>query len=263
MGSLFDPARQKAFGTLLCGIGALVLTAPVLRAGEHVVDINQLVAETQKQTAEANKLMMVWWMPEAFWRATLTQGQAMTAAGADQFLSVLRPYVLVAVVDGSIGPLGGMTFMDQAALASTIRLVDGLGARYSPFDVKDLTSDARNLSAMMRPVLSSMIGQMGENMHFFFFPSTDVNGDRIADAAKPGGFAIELGQEVFRWKLPLGSVLPRKVCPEDGETMNGAWNYCPWHGTELVHQKSEIEAEDQGKDPSQEKTEDEGMASGG
>jgi len=40
-----------------------------------------------------------------------------------------------------------------------------------------------------------------------------------------------------RWRTPLGSLLPLKICPKDGEGMNGAWNFCPWDGEKLIDRK--------------------------
>jgi len=27
----------------------------------------------------------------------------------------------------------------------------------------------------------------------------------------------------------------KKTCPEDQEQLNGNWEYCPWHGVELIY----------------------------
>ena len=89
---------------------------------------------------------------------------------------------------------------------------------------------------MMRPVLSNMLGPMGENMRFFLFPAVDGSGTEIANPTSQNHFAVQLGDHHFRWRLPLGSLLPPKACPDDGQVLNGAWNYCPWHGTKLKPQ---------------------------
>lgn len=222
---------------LICLVVALIVAAPRAASAAQSIDINKLIAETQKQSARADRLGMVWWMPEQFWRATLEQDDSMTDAASEEFLSVLRPYVLVAALDGTIGPFGGATFVDRETLEKSITLVAGNGDRLSPLNKDQISPDARNFSMMMKPLLATMLGETGENLHFFFFPATTAEGDRIADAAAPGRFSVELGEEGFHWRLPLGSVLPPKVCPKDGEELNGAWTYCPWHGKKLVKQK--------------------------
>ena len=78
-----------------------------------------------------------------------------------------------------------------------------------------------------------MIGPMGQNMHVFLFPAKDKKGQDIAAAKREGFFSVKLDKREFKWRLPLGSLLRQKVCSVDGEKLNGAWKFCPWHGTEL------------------------------
>ena len=70
-------------------------------------------------------------------------------------------------------------------------------------------------------------------MHLYLFPAKNKADKPIMEAKKDGAFTIGLADESFNWKLPLGSLLPPKVCPVDGEELNGAWKFCPWHGEAL------------------------------
>jgi len=74
-------------------------------------------------------------------------------------------------------------------------------------------------------------------MALFYFPGTTDQGKRIASTTQEGTFSVEVGDQVFAWRTPLGSVLPKKVCPVDGEEMSGAWTYCPLHGEKLTTQE--------------------------
>ena len=78
-----------------------------------------------------------------------------------------------------------------------------------------------------------MLGPMGQNVHFYAFSATDNAGNRIADARKEETFSVTLTGREYKWRLPLGSLLPPKKCPLDGEILNGAYKYCPWHGAKL------------------------------
>ena len=53
------------------------------------------------------------------------------------------------------------------------------------------------------------------------------------DAKKEGFFLVELGENEFRWRLPLSSLLPLTICPTCGEELSGAYKFCPWDGTKL------------------------------
>lgn len=90
---------------------------------------------------------------------------------------------------------------------------------------------------MMKPLFANMLGPMGQNMVFFLFPSNNKEGQKIADSKKEGSFSVEMGEREFRWRLPLGSLLPPKICPTCGEKLSGAYKFCPWDGTKLPEAK--------------------------
>lgn len=206
--------------------------APQVQTGR--VDLNVLTDETQKTLPDADRMTLVWWIPEEFWQATLGQDANHSKAQTEEFLKIVRPYVMFAVVDGKIGSFGGVTYKSEEVVRSTIQVVDSQGTVYRPLSNDKIDPDTRNMLAMMKPVLSNMIGKMGENMHFVVFPAKDAAGRRIADPYKEGALSLKMGSDVFKWRLPLGSLMPAKTCPVDGEVMSGAWKFCPWHGDKLV-----------------------------
>ena len=202
-------------------------------AQDRKVDINALVQETQKMSQSADEMKMIWWIPEEFWRVSFEQDPNMTAAQAEQFIKVLRPYMVIVVVDGKIGAIGGVTYKPQITIQNSIQIVDREGTHYRPLSDEKIDADTKNFLSMMKPVFVNMLGPMGQNMHFFLFPSKNKKGQNIAVAKKEGTFSVKLDKREFKWRLPLGSLLPPKVCPVDGEKMSGAWKFCPWHGVEL------------------------------
>lgn len=213
---------------MVVGLGAV----PCAAAGQEY-DIIALINDTQKQTPDPDRMTVVWWLPEEFWDWSLSQDDTVTEEGAREFLEILEPYTLLGVVDGELGPLGGATFIKPKDLRAMVVLIDAKGNRYTPLSDDAVSADALNLATMMQPILANMLGPMGENFAFFFFKAKAKNGTPVAVATKKGSFSVEVGDQKFDWKTPLGSVLPAKVCPVDGEEMSGAWAYCPWHGKEL------------------------------
>jgi hypothetical protein len=45
--------------------------------------------------------------------------------------------------------------------------------------------------------------------------------------------SIDLFDTHYSWRLPIGSLVLPRTGPVDGEMLNGAWDYCPWHGVRL------------------------------
>jgi hypothetical protein len=222
---------------LVVVILAVALAAPA--SAEHKVKLADLIKEIQQQGSKGDDLSLVWWMPVEFWQASMAANDAPgSPQQVEQFVSVIRPYLMVAAIDGKLGPLGGPTFVSEQALRAQIKVVDSNGRSYLPLADDKINADVKNLFQIMRPIFINIMGPMGENMRFFLFPARDADGKEIASATSQGGFDILMGDRRFHWRLPLGSLLAPKVCPEDGEALNGSWSFCPWHGTKLKTQEA-------------------------
>ena len=220
-------------------VGALLICGwmSVSVAQGRKVDINALVQETQKMSDTSGEMTLIWWIPEEFWRASFEQDPNMTAAQTEQFIQVLRPYMLIVAVDGNIGTLGGVTYKSETTIRDSIQVIDGQGTRYRPLSSENIDADTKNFLSMMKPVFVNMLGPIGQNMHFFLFPAKNTMGQNIAVAKSEGTFSVKLDTRLFKWRLPLGSILQAKICPVDGEKLSGAWKFCPWHGVELTYRK--------------------------
>lgn len=213
---------------------AVLLLCGWVRTGlaqESEVSLNAVLAETQKMSDEVDEMTLVWWVPEEFWWISFTQDPTVTEAETEEFVAVFRPYTLIVAADGTIGQFGGITYKSEADIRASIQIRDNQGILYGPLSEDKIDADAENLLSMMKPVLVNIIGPMGQNMHFFLFPAKTKKGQQIADAKKEGAFSVELGKGKFRWRLPLGSLLPLKMCPTCGEKLSGAYKFCPWDGT--------------------------------
>ena len=224
------------FGAALLLCGWLVDT-PAREIGESKVDLNALVQETQKMTLKVDEMTLVWWIPEEYWQVSFAQDPTMTEAQIDVFLKVLRPYMLIVVVDGQMGTFGGITYKSEADIKTSIQIIDNQGTRCLPLSEDKIDADTKNFLSMMKPIFVNMLGPMGQNMHFFVFSGKNEKGQKIADAKKDGAFLVKLGEREFRWRLPLGSLLPPKMCLKCKEKCSGAWNFCPWCGTKLPNSK--------------------------
>ncbi|MDD5542348.1 MAG: hypothetical protein PHX83_04170 [Acidobacteriia bacterium] len=222
---------DQCFGVM---VAALFFLPGIVPAQESAVDLTTLVQETQKMSKQADTMKLAWWIPEEFWKVSFAQDATISPAQVEGFLKVLRPYMLVVAVDGQIGSLGGVSFKPEATIRETTQLLDSSGVRYHPVGDERFEPDLRNFLQMVKPVLSNMMGPLGQNMHFLLFPARNAKGLPIADARKEGSFSIQVNDSVFKWHLPLGSLIPQKTCPVDGEKLDGAWTFCPWHGARLV-----------------------------
>lgn len=220
------PTFAVFLSVLICGCGQSY-------ANDRPIDLNALLKDTQLLSQNPKVMRMTWWVPEEFWWASFANDPNITPEQSEEIISVLRPYLIVVGVNAAIGTFAGMTFMPKEVLRDTIEVIDANGVRYSPFTDEEVDPDAVNFLSMMGPVMKNMAGPMGENMHFFLFPKEGKDGTQIADPFSESFFKVRIAGEEFTFRLPLGSLLPPKLCPTDGEELSGAWKFCPRHGDKL------------------------------
>ncbi len=211
---------------------ALWLLTGTAQGVERSSRIGALSEETMLSTPDPNRNRLVWWMPQEYWEAVLSE-ESTPASEKAASLQPIRPYIILGVADGAIGAYGGISYRSKAEIERDVSVKDAQAKLVRPYPEDQVNADAKSLLAIMKPILENTIGEMGKNMHFFFFPVQDEKGQPIVDAKKEGVFVVMVGQEEFRWRLPLGALLPPKACPQCGEVLSGAYQFCPWDGTRL------------------------------
>ncbi|MFY0651735.1 MAG: hypothetical protein JXQ96_06860 [Cyclobacteriaceae bacterium] len=200
---------------------------------EFTPNINDLVDETQRTSSASEEINLVWWIPVEFWEISLQNDPSMTKAQLAEFINVLENYTMIGVIDGKIGAFGGITYTSREDIQKNLNIISTSGKKLVPLWDDDIDPDAQNLISMLKPVFANMLGNMGENLQMYMFSGYEDGKVRVADPTEKGNFVVNLKDIVFDWKLPLGSLMPPKKCPEDGEMMSGNWSFCPWHGKAL------------------------------
>lgn len=208
-----------------------MLSARVTQAAD--IDFMRLVQDTQLMSKESNEMLFVWWLPEEYWKVSLSQHKGVTSKQIEDFLKVIRPYTIIVVTYCTIGTFGGITYKSEEWIRENTRLIDNTGTTYTPITTDEIDADANYFLQLIKPFLIDAIGLMGENMHFLLFPAKTANGTPIADATKRGNLKIKMGNKEFQWRLPLESLLPMKICPKCKQECKGSWIFCPWCGKKL------------------------------
>ena len=211
--------------------------ASMALADEVKLDIPELIRDTQRVSSAPDRVRLVWWIPTEFWKVTLARNKNITKAQVQEFLNVVRQHTIIVVVDGKRGRFGRITFTPTEALRNSVKLAATDGKTYRPLAEDKIDADTKNLISMIKAATSNLIGPMGKNMNCFMFPAKNAKGQRMCDPKAEGFFWVHLGKDKFRWRLPLGSLLPKKTCSKCDEKLNGAYKYCPWCGTKLPEAK--------------------------
>jgi len=213
---------------------AICLSLPTLLSSQ---DLDALITETQITKTEGDAMKIAWLIPLEFWQLSMDNETGMTDAAKEEMYSILSEYFIVAIVDGDMGPFGGMPYASEEDLQRDIELKLNGKELEGPLADRKIDSDMKVMLSTFKPVLKSMLGDLGENFHFFVYEDMDKKDNRILDPYEAGSLELMSNDEIYTWNLPLESLFPLKKCPTDKAEMNGAWKFCPYHGVELVEAK--------------------------
>jgi hypothetical protein len=233
------PAFRYTVHPFLAVILALAMLVPSPASAADTpaaapIDINHLMSDTQISSGGGRTVDLVWWVPEEFWTASFQDDTSMTEAQKQSFVKMLRPYTLVAVVRGTIGDFGTITYLDEKDIRAGLRLIGTDGSSYEPIDEEKASDEAKLLLHIIQPILANAAGKLGENMRFYLFPSQNKAGKRIADPRQPGMLTVmNMGTEI-KYRLPLGSLLQPKFDSATGEQFPGNYQFNPYTGTGLT-----------------------------
>jgi hypothetical protein len=199
------------------------------------VSFDRFTTETQYSSDNMDFVEMIWWLPTEFWKIIYSHDPSIGQDEIDEIVSLVDNYVIAIVIKGKIGMFGGVNYQSYEDLKSHVQ-VKYNNELLKIVDHGNLNSDLQNLLSIMKPIMANMLGNMGQNLHFFVFDNPDnkkvlpvkpISNDYLLFSMD--GFSADAD-------LPIASLLLEKICPEDKAELNGKWNYCPFHGKKLISQ---------------------------
>ena len=163
--------------------------------------------------------------------------KSLTPEKQKEFMDVLEKYMVFNVMEGTIGTFGSVTTTPKEELQlKTTVLVQG--QTLTPLSEMELSDDMRTFLQAMKPVFANMLGKLGQGMEFIVFKAKNAKGERYADPRKEGLLVLKLADKEYRWRLPLGSLLPAKYDPKTREEFPGNYEYNPFTGMKLLTVKT-------------------------
>lgn len=195
------------------------------------IDLTALIKDSQKISTSNQRVTFAWWIPDQFWEESFRQEGALTEQQQTEFKKLLDPYTIFCVAALDIGPMGGIRGKNKELLLANTKLQIGKTI-VAPVSDEELEPDVKNLFTIMKPLLANMMGQMGQGMEFIIYRK-DKFVRKNLDPLKPGSFQYKVYDETFRWRLPLGSLLPGKIDPATKEEFPGDYNFNPFTGEKL------------------------------
>ena len=213
-------------------VGLVVFALAALFNNAFATDIQSLVQETQRSSSADQHLTMAWWIPQEFWQASLSNNPNITADARAQLLNALDDYQLFVLVHAKIGAAGITDAQSKDELVSHAQFVVA-GKNIDPIPADKLPPSTQAVLGSLKPALVGMLGAMGQSMQIIVYPSKR-DGVRLIDTAKASTFQYTLYDQTFQWRMPLASLLPKKIDPKTNEEFPGNYEYNPYTGGKLT-----------------------------
>jgi hypothetical protein len=128
------------------------LEAKPVAVPAHTADTPDMVRETQLGVSEPGHAGLIWWIPFEFWINAATKRGVSSEQAAKQFIS-LKDYTVVGIMAAEVSSFGAFTFIPPEKLRKGVILRDSSGQEYTA--IGEPSPDAKNLAAMMKPILSN------------------------------------------------------------------------------------------------------------
>jgi hypothetical protein len=216
-------------GALRLAAGLIIgvaLSAPVCAA-----EIREFINETQQSASVSQQVTMAWWIPQEFWDVSLTNNPSVSPKTAGDIRAIFHDYQVFALFRGTVGLQGLTGVATTADLLTNSRFQIG-DKTILPIDPDKVPTGVQAMLGAMRPMLSGLLGQFGQSMELIVYPAV-ADGRRLNDPLKPGAFQFTLYDQTFHWRLPLASLLPKKLDPKSREEFPGNYQFNPYTGDKL------------------------------
>ncbi|MFD2726097.1 hypothetical protein [Hyunsoonleella rubra] len=196
------------------------------------VSLDKLITETQYSSDSTESIDLIWWIPTEYWNVVFSQDKTVSKSESEAIINLLKNYVTIIAVKGKVGLFGGVTYASKDSIQSSLK-VKFKTEELQLENEKNYDPDLLNFLSLIKPMMSNMLGPMGENMQVFLFKNPGFKKILPVDPYSSENLYFSLGDFENVVELPLGSLLKEKVCKECNKMLNGKWSYCPYDGTEL------------------------------
>lgn len=205
----------------------LVLALAVALVGPAVAapDLAAMNRELTQTRNVGGTFKVAMWMPTEYILATASQ---LTDAGREQVRKSFGRYALFVYGSGRTGPGGTIEAVPATLLVATLALRIDDGPSLRPVPEEALPNEFRDVLGAMRPAFRRMLGQLGSAIEIAVFEVPEP-----IDPLRDGRLRLDLANETFAWRLPLGSLMPPTADPDSGERFPGNYRFNPYTGKKL------------------------------
>ena len=215
--------------SLLIIIFLIVLMPPNI----YSFDMKQFIYETQKVDKSNDRLKIMWWIPNHFWKVTFDDNNMVSEEVKNNIYQYFSNYIILVIVDVKMLGSGKLISEQKNKVIKKTYIITHDNDRIHPFKQRQLPQDMQDFLSQLKPNLSTMLGPLGQSMFFIVFES-EKDGKKIVDPSNDELSRISYKGNEYTWRLPLGSMLPPKMDKKTNEVFPGNYKYNPYTGSQLI-----------------------------
>lgn len=205
------------------------------------VSVDAILDETQvaPRGAGDHHVAQFSYMPLEFWKSIFTRDHSLTEAGKEEMIRAFSGIILVSVVQADISAFGTFNFYTEREVSEKMKVTftDSSEENHELKMITEIDDDLQMVLSIFKPILSSGMGNLGDNTHFFVFDDNNSSSERLINPYEEGriNFSLKRRDDVVMdgsINTPLNSLFIPRICP-NGEEAHVSWNFCPWSGEKL------------------------------
>lgn len=205
------------------------------------VNTNTLIRETQvtPKGADNKHIALAWWVPKEYWENVLSQDKNTSEANKKALLKAISGVSLLAIVQADVSDFGAFKYYSKEYIENDLVLSFSAanGKNQKLTVIKTIAPDLEVVLNILKPILSSAMGNLGKNLHFYVINNTSESKARILDPYKKGQINFQLSRKDGvlmngHFELPIDALFVPRKCP-NGKNAHISWQYCPWSGKKL------------------------------
>lgn len=210
-----------------------------LVVGFHLVAQEKTMADKMideiQQTKQTNtSIKIVWWIPTEYWQTAIQQQENVSAVNMKRLIDLFNPYTIIVAGDFSLYPNEVDFDFKVNDVTKSLTFYDLNGIKQLPLKKTEVDEMVNQLmDQMLKPLFKQMLGKMGGGVEIFVYNNLNNSKERIINPTEKGQFQVNVSTEIFRFNLPLVSLMKEKTCSFDNEKLPGNFVYCPIHGNKL------------------------------